>query len=102
MFQRYRWFTGAVDKMHTMPSRIFLRNFWVSFMLDTAGLEMRHHMNIEHLMFSTDYPHSATDWPSSRRTIEKLFRGIPRDQVRRMLRDNAVDLYGLKEVPERL
>jgi predicted TIM-barrel fold metal-dependent hydrolase len=102
MFQRYRWFTGAVDKMRTMPSRIFLRNFWVSFMLDAAGLEMRHHMNIEHLMFSTDYPHSATDWPASRRTIEKLFRGLPKDQVRRMLRDNVVDLYGLKEVPERL
>jgi predicted TIM-barrel fold metal-dependent hydrolase len=53
-------------------------------------------------MFSTDYPHSATDWPASRRTIEKLFRGIPKDQVRRMLRDNVVDLYGLKEVPELL
>ncbi len=102
MFQRYRWFTGAVDKMRTMPSRIFLRNFWVTFMLDAAGLEMRHHMNLDHLMFSTDYPHSATDWPASRRTIEKLFRGIPKDQVRRMLRDNAVALYGLDDVPERL
>jgi len=102
MFQRYRWFTGAVDKMRTMPSRIFLRNFWATFMLDAAGLEMLHHMNVDHLMFSTDYPHSASDWPASRTTIEKLFRGLPKDQVRRMLRDNAVKLYDLKDVPERL
>jgi predicted TIM-barrel fold metal-dependent hydrolase len=100
MFQRYRWFTGAVDEMRTMPSRIFHRNFWVTFMLDAAGLEMRHHMNLDHLMFSTDYPHSATDWPATRVTIDKLFRGMPRAQVRRMLRDNAVELYGLKDVPE--
>ena len=102
MFQRYRWFTGGVDKMRTMPSRTFLRNFWATFMLDTAGLEMRHHMNVDHLMFSTDYPHSASDWPTSRTTIERLFRGIPKDQVRRMLRDNAVELYGLKDIPEQL
>jgi predicted TIM-barrel fold metal-dependent hydrolase len=100
MFQRYRWFTGAVDKMRTMPSRIFLRNFWVTFMLDAAGLELRHHMNLDHLMWSTDYPHSATDWPASRATIEKMFRGLPADQVRKMLRDNAV--YGLEDVPERI
>ena len=102
MFLRYRWFTGAVDEMPTMPSKIFHRNFWVSFMLDSAGLELRHRMNLDHLMFSTDYPHTATEWPNTRKMIERLFRGLPKTEVRKMLRDNAVGLYNLKDIPESL
>jgi predicted TIM-barrel fold metal-dependent hydrolase len=102
MFHRYRWFTGAVDRMSELPSRVFHRNFWLTFMVDAAGLEMRHHMNLDHLMFSTDYPHSATDWPNTRLAIGRLFRGMPRTEVRKLLRDNAVALYGLEDVPERV
>jgi predicted TIM-barrel fold metal-dependent hydrolase len=101
-FLRYRWFTHAVEQMPTMPSKIFHRNFWISFMQDAAGLEMRHHMNLDHLMFSTDYPHTATDWPNTRTTITRLFRGLPKHEVRKLLRDNAVALYNLKDVPETL
>ena len=85
-----------------MPSKTFHRNFWVSFMQDAAGLEMRHHMNLDHLMFSTDYPHTATDWPNTRTTITRLFRGLPKTEVRKLLRDNAVALYHLKDAPESL
>ena len=60
-----------------MPSRLFHRNFWATFMIDTIGIELRHHMNVDHLMWSTDYPHTGTDWPNNRVTIARLFRGVP-------------------------
>jgi predicted TIM-barrel fold metal-dependent hydrolase len=56
-------------------------------------------MNVDHLMWSTDYPHSGSDFPNSRVTLERVFRGVPSDLVRRMLRDNCVELYDL-DVPE--
>jgi predicted TIM-barrel fold metal-dependent hydrolase len=96
MFLRYRFFTKAVEQMKTMPSKIFHRNFWATFMIDTVGIELRHRMNIDHLMWSTDYPHTGCDWPNSRTVIERVFRGVPRDQVRKMLCDNAAALYGIK------
>ena len=34
MFRRYRWYTGAVKEMTEMPSQVFFRNFWATFMLD--------------------------------------------------------------------
>jgi len=74
----------------------------VTFMLDAAGLEMRHHMNLDHLMFSTDYPHSGCDWPDSRRTLERVFHGVPRAEVRKMLHDNCRRLYKLDHIPESL
>ncbi len=102
MFRRYRWWTGAHEQMSELPSRIFHRNFWATFMVDRTGVEMRHRLNVEHLMWSTDYPHSGTDWPDSAVTLERVFRGIPRAEVKKMLHDNCRALYGLDEIPERL
>jgi len=102
MFLRYRWYTGAADVMSTMPSRVFHRNFWATFMIDSIGIELRHHMNVRHLMWSTDYPHTGTDWPNNRTTIARLFRGVPQDEVKCMLLDNCRALYHLDHIPDRL
>ena len=101
MFLRYRWFTHTAASLPTMPSRVFHRNFWSTFMIDTVGIELRHRLNLDHLMWSTDYPHTGTDWPNSRVTIARLFRGVPRDDVRRMLHGNCKALYGLAQLPDR-
>jgi predicted TIM-barrel fold metal-dependent hydrolase len=101
MFLRYRWFTDTAARLPTMPSRVFHRNVWATFMVDSVGLELRHRMNVDHLMWSTDYPHTGTDWPNSRVTIARLFRGIPCDEVKKMLHGNCKALYGLEQVPDR-
>ena len=102
MFLRYRWFTDAVSKMPEMPSEVFRRNFWSSFMVDTVGMELRHRLNIDHLLWSTDYPHTGTDWPNSRVTIDRLFRGLPAAEVKKMLHGNAKALYRLDHIPDSL
>ena len=102
MFRRFRWYTGAVKEMTEMPSRVFHRNFWATFMLDTVGVELRHRMNLDHIMWSTDYPHSGSDWPESGITIERVFRGVPRDEVKKMLHTNCRELYGLDYIPEHI
>jgi predicted TIM-barrel fold metal-dependent hydrolase len=102
MYLRYRWFTDAVNKMSGMPSEIFHRHFWATFMVDTVGMQLRDRMNIDHLMWSTDYPHTGTDWPNSRVTIDRLFRGIPKLEVRKMLHDNVKALYRLDHIPDTL
>jgi predicted TIM-barrel fold metal-dependent hydrolase len=102
MFRRYRWYTKAVEEMRDMPSEIFFRNFWATFMIDTVGVELRHRMNLEHIMWSTDYPHSGSDWPESRVSLERVFRGVPQDEVKRMIHTNCKELYGLDHVPDRL
>jgi len=102
MFLRYRWFSGAVEHMKETPSRIFHRNFWATFMIDTVGIELRHRMNQDHIMWSTDYPHTGSDWPNHRVTIERLFRGLPAADVKKMLHTNCKTLYGLDHVPDTL
>ena len=70
MFLRYRFFTKATEQMDQMPSRIFHRQFWATFMIDTVGMDLRHRLNVDHMMWSTDYPHTGCDWPNSRVVIE--------------------------------
>jgi predicted TIM-barrel fold metal-dependent hydrolase len=102
MYMRYRWYTGAVNEQKEMPSTIFFRNFWATFMVDTVGMDLRHRMNVDHLMWSTDYPHSGSDWPNSRLVIERVFRDVPRDEVKKMLHTNCKQLYKLDHLPDRL
>ena len=102
MFLRYRWFSGAVETMKEMPSRIFHRNFWATFMIDTVGIELRYRLNLDHVMWSTDYPHTGSDWPNHRVTIERLFRGVPKVEVKKMLHGNCKALYRLDHVPDTL
>jgi predicted TIM-barrel fold metal-dependent hydrolase len=102
MYLRYRWFTNGVEQMPTMPSRTFHRNFWATFMVDTVGVELRHRLNVDHLMWSTDYPHTGTEWPNNRISIERNFRGVERTAVKKMLHDNCRTLYKLDHVPDTL
>jgi predicted TIM-barrel fold metal-dependent hydrolase len=95
MFLRYRWIGEGVERMQSMPSELFLRNVWATFITDRVGIANRYELNLSHVMWSTDYPHDTTDWPNSRVTIERQFSGLPVDEVRAMLHTNAAELYGL-------
>jgi predicted TIM-barrel fold metal-dependent hydrolase len=101
-WERLRFVSGDAQFLSRMPSEVFHRNLWSTFMHDTAGVDMRHRMNLRHICWSTDYPHAGTDWPNSRKNIERLFRGVPCDEVKLMLHSNAKALYGLDEVPDEL
>jgi predicted TIM-barrel fold metal-dependent hydrolase len=100
MFRRYRWYTKAGEEMSGMPSDVFRRNFYSTFMLDSVGVELRHRMNLDHLMWSTDFPHSGSDWPDSRITAERIFRGVPKAEVRKLLHENCKRLYKLDHIPD--
>ncbi|MEX0663692.1 MAG: amidohydrolase family protein [Acidimicrobiia bacterium] len=95
MFLRYRFATDAVTRMQTLPSELFHRNVWATFITDRVGLENLHRLNSTQVMWSSDYPHDTCDWPNSRATIEHQFRGVPIDNARAILHGNAVSLYRL-------
>jgi predicted TIM-barrel fold metal-dependent hydrolase len=92
MFLRYRFWSGGED-MKLLPSEYFYRNIWATFMIDTVGMALRYKCNLDHIMWSTDYPHTGSDWPNSRVTLERNFRGLPYDEVKKMVHDNARALY---------
>jgi len=77
------------------PSYYMDRNVWGSFIQDRAGILNRHLPGAKNIMWSSDYPHSETTFPKSRRVIERDFEGIPDADVRDIICNNARRLYGL-------
>jgi predicted TIM-barrel fold metal-dependent hydrolase len=58
-----------------------------------AEIEARHIIGVDHLMWGSDYPHPDGAWPQSRRRIAEMFAGVPEDETRRILGENALKVY---------
>ncbi len=86
-----RWMEPRINEK---PSTLFKRNFWATFEDDRAGVLTRELLNVDHLMWGSDYPHTEGTFPYSREQVAKDFEGIPASDVRKMVSDNAVQLYG--------
>ena len=93
-WDHYR-FTVGKSHLRMKPSEQFRQNFWLSFLNDPHGVANRHEIGLDKIMWSSDFPHGITSWPHSRAQISTLFKGIPKDELKMMLHDNAKTFYGL-------
>ncbi|MGH7966534.1 MAG: amidohydrolase family protein, partial [Candidatus Binatia bacterium] len=82
-------------KLEELPSSYFHRQFWVSFEQDRAGILTRELLNVDHLMWGSDYPHCEGTFPQSRKMVAEIFAGVPAEETCKMVRDNAAQLYGI-------
>ena len=56
---------------------------------------MRHEVGIRRFMFGTDYPHPEGTWPNTQDWIKDAFDGVPLEDARLILGQNAAECYGL-------
>ena len=92
----YRSRSQASPDVEGRPSDYFRKQFAVTFEDDALGLQQRDIIGIDNLLWGNDYPHHDSIWPNSREVIDRIFSGIPDDEVRRMTFDNVVSLYGIQ------
>jgi predicted TIM-barrel fold metal-dependent hydrolase len=93
-FKRHRlWMKSGIQEK---PSDYFRRSFHATFQQDDeTGLLARHITGVQTLMWASDYPHTDSTWPHSRKVVEELFRGIPDDERVSITSGNAARLYQL-------
>jgi predicted TIM-barrel fold metal-dependent hydrolase len=77
------------------PSNYFHRNVWNCFFKDQTGINNRGVIGIDRITFETDYPHSDSTWPDTRAVFAKLVDGLTADEIHRVARGNAIELFGL-------
>ena len=66
----------------------------LSFM-HKSEVEMRDEIGVDTISFGRDYPHTEGTWPNTLDYLNALFSGVPEDDVRQMLGENAVRFLGL-------
>ena len=54
------------------------------------------HTGLDRLMWSSDYPHNDSTWPSSQATIDHITEGVPADERHQIVAGNAAALYGFE------
>lgn len=79
-----------------LPSEYFHRQIWISFVDDPIGVKMVGSiLDIDKVMFGSDYPHPASTWPHSQQVIEEQWQGVSPDVRQKIARDNARSLFGI-------
>ncbi len=77
------------------PSFYWARNNAASFITDPSGVDLRHRVGLENMMWSSDYPHHGNDWPYSRKTIQDTMGHIPGHERASIVGGNAARIWGL-------
>jgi predicted TIM-barrel fold metal-dependent hydrolase len=49
-------------------------------------------------MWSTDFPHIVTRWPNSLKFMDTQMAGVPAEEQRRMVAENAIKFFGLDHI----
>ena len=78
----------------TLPSEMIRRSARFTFLRDRAAVAARHQIGLPLLLWSTDYPHNGSTWPSSREVLAQIMQGVPDDERHRMVAANTAELYG--------
>jgi predicted TIM-barrel fold metal-dependent hydrolase len=86
-WDRHRWYQD-IDQS-TPPSELFRRNFYVCFIDDEVGVEIRDRIGINTITWECDYPHSDSNWPHSRKRASEIFANVPDEDVHRIVELNA-------------
>ena len=90
-----RFFSHIRETVKLKPSEYWERQCSVaaSFMGPDESA-MRHEIGLEKLMWGADYPHVEGTWPRTCKSLSCCFRGVPLDEVRKILTDNPARVYG--------
>ena len=81
-------------KLTLRPSEYFHRQMYCTFIDDSFGVTSRQWIGVDNVMWSSDYPHTASTWPHSRDIIERDFKDVSEVEKRKIVRENVAQLYG--------
>ena len=77
------------------PSDYIREHFLWGFQFDRVGVEMRHKIGVDRLIWGSDFPHQESDWPDSLGVIERNFAGVPENEKYKMVCGNAIEFFNL-------
>ena len=76
-----------------LPSEVFNERILTCFIDDAVGMEIRHHLNLDHIHWECDYPHSDSTWPSAPEEVMAYISELPDDEINRITHLNAMHNY---------
>jgi len=75
------------------PSDFFGRNVVLSFQEDAIGIRLRDAIGVDNMMWGSDYPHSESTFPQSRKILAEILAGVPDDEQAKIAGGNTARVY---------
>jgi uncharacterized protein len=85
----------GLPRLKKLPSEYLREHAYWGMFDDPIGIQLRHHVGVDRIMWSTDFPHIVTRWPKSLEVVEDQFAGVAKDEKHAMLAGNAVKFFHL-------
>ncbi len=85
----------GLNRLKGRPSESLRQGAYWGFFEDRVGLRLRHEVGVDRIMWSTDFPHLVTRWPHSVAVWEEQAAGVPDDERRKIVADNAAGFFRL-------
>jgi predicted TIM-barrel fold metal-dependent hydrolase len=90
----------VMPKLKYKPSEYFKMHGHSSFETDPIGVELRHRMGVESLLWGNDYPHIEGCWPNSEEQLGIWGKGLTKQEIAKIVGLNSARLFNI-DVPER-
>ena len=86
--------------MELLPSEYWVRNCFITpSSIHECEVQMRHEIGVDRMLFGTDCPHPEATYPQTAAWMRHTLRGVPEDETRAILGENAIRCYGLDRIP---
>jgi predicted TIM-barrel fold metal-dependent hydrolase len=95
VWREHRAWGGVKDLIPEPPSTYYYRNIYGCFFRDRHGIVAIDVVGEDNITFETDYPHTDSTWPDTKEVATKLMEGVPDEQVRKIMRGNAIKMLSL-------
>ncbi|HUP73700.1 MAG TPA: amidohydrolase family protein [Acidimicrobiales bacterium] len=95
VWHEHRGWAGVADALPEPPSTYFFSSVYACFFRDAFGIEVIERIGPDNITFETDYPHTDTTWPDTKKIATEMLLGVPDEIVYKLLRGNAITMLGL-------
>jgi predicted TIM-barrel fold metal-dependent hydrolase len=91
----HRAWGGVREIVPEPPSTYYYRQVFGCFFRDRHGIESLESVGVDNTTFETDYPHTDSTWPHTKKVAQELMAGLPDDVVHKLVRGNAIRMLEL-------
>jgi predicted TIM-barrel fold metal-dependent hydrolase len=91
----HRAWGGVRDIVPEPPSTYYYRQVFGCFFRDRHGIASLETVGVDNTTFETDYPHTDSTWPDTKKVAQELMAGLPDDVVYKLVRGNAIRMLEL-------
>jgi predicted TIM-barrel fold metal-dependent hydrolase len=95
VWREHRAWGGVRDIVPDPPSTYYYRQVFGCFFRDRHGLESLERVGVENTTFETDYPHTDSTWPETKKVAEEMMAGLSDEVISKVVRGNAIRMLEL-------